>query len=145
MQFTRKDRVTPDWITSLKDNEIFVFGSNLSGIHGAGAARMAKLLWGAKWGNPAGLQGRTYAIPTKDKGHKRTLSLEEIKPFVDEFIEFAKENPKLIFLVTDVGCGLAMIRPKDMAPLFKAAFPITNIHLPNKFWDKLVDDAFAEE
>ena len=111
------ERTTPENIKSLAENEIFVFGSNLSGRHGKGAAKTA-LGWGAKWGQAKGLQGRTYGIPTKDASIRRTLTIEEIKPFVDEFIEFAKDNPNLIFLVTEIGCGLAGLKPKDVAPLF---------------------------
>ena len=131
------ERITPDNITSLADNQIFVFGSNLSGRHGKGAAKTA-LGWGAIWGQASGLQGRTYAIPTKDANIRRTLTIREIKPFVDEFIEFAKNNSSLIFLVTEIGCGLAGLRPKEVAPLFKEAINITNIYLPSRFWHKLI-------
>lgn len=130
-------RTTPDNIKFLQDNEIFVFGSNLSGRHGLGAAKTA-LGWGAKWGQAKGLQGKTYGIPTKDSTVRRTLSIEEIQPFVKEFIEFAKVNTDLIFLVTEVGCGLAGLKPKDVAPLFKDAINVNNIHLPSRFWHKLI-------
>lgn len=123
-------------ITKLRENEIFVFGSNLSGRHGKGAAKQA-LSWGARWGQASGLQGKTYGIPTKDASIRRTLSVSEIKPFVDRFIEFAKENPHLTFLVTEIGCGLAGYKPKDIAPLFKAALVIDNIKLPERFNKRL--------
>lgn len=126
-------RTSPAEISKLEDNQIFVFGSNLSGRHGKGAAKTA-LGWGAKWGQAKGLQGRTYGIPTKDASIRRTLTIEEIKPFVDEFIEFANANENLIFLVTEIGCGLAKYKPKEIAPLFKKAKNIKNIHLPEKFW-----------
>lgn len=126
-------RVTPDNITKLPENHIFVFGSNLSGRHGKGAAKTA-LTWGAKWGQASGLQGRTWGIPTKDQTIRRTLSITEIKPFVDEFIISAKSNPHLTFLVTEIGCGLAGLKPKDIAPLFQEAKDIENIHLPERFW-----------
>lgn len=129
-------RVTSELIENLAAGEIFVFGSNLGGKHGKGAAKKA-LTWGAKWGQAAGLQGRTYGIPTKDKAIRRVLTIEEIIPFVDEFIEFAKANTKLIFLVTEVGCGLAGYKPKHIAPLFKEAVSLKNIHLPARFWHKL--------
>ena len=132
-----ENRVTPDNITKLNTNEIFVFGSNLSGRHGKGAAKQA-LTWGAKWGQASGLQGRTYGIPTKDASIRRTLSIVEIKPFVDDFIEFAKNNQDLIFLVTEVGCGLAGLKPKDVAPLFNECVNIENIHLPERFWKKIL-------
>jgi hypothetical protein len=129
-------RTTPDNIKKLEQGHIFVFGSNLSGRHGKGAAKTA-LGWGAKWGQGSGLQGRTYGIPTKDASIRRTLTVTEIKPFVDEFIEFAKNNPNLIFLVTEIGCGLAGHKQKDIAPLFVDAINVENIHLPEKFWHKL--------
>lgn len=129
-------RTTPDEIKKLEQGQIFVFGSNLSGRHGKGAAKTA-LGWGAKWGQAAGLQGRTYGIPTKDASIRRTLTIEEIKPFVDDFIKFAKSRKDLIFLVTEVGCGLAGLKPKDVAPLFEGAVDVENIYLPERFWHKL--------
>ena len=131
-----KGRVTPDKITKLNDNEIFVFGSNLSGRHGKGAAKTA-LGWGAKYGQASGIQGKTYGIPTKDASIRRTLSIEEIKPFVDDFIEWAKYHSGNIFYVTEIGCGLAGLKPKEVAPLFKEAINVDNIHLPARFWHKL--------
>ena len=131
-----KNRTTPDNITELKDNEVFVFGSNLSGRHGRGAARTA-LKWGAKPGQARGLQGRTYGIPTKDKFIRRTLTIEEIEPFVIEFIEFAKQHQELTFLTTEIGCGLAGYKPKDIAYLFEEAVNVPNIFLPLKFWKKI--------
>ena len=133
------NRITPENIKKLSENEIFVFGSNLSGRHGKGAAKTA-LTWGAKWGQAKGLQGKTYGIPTKDASIKRTPSINEIKPFIDEFIEFAKNNDELIFLVTEIGCGLAGLNPKDVAPLFKDAINVSNIYLPNRFWHKIKND-----
>lgn len=119
-----------------KENEIFVFGSNLSGRHGKGAAKTA-MKWGAKYGQAAGLQGRTYGIPTKDKAIRRVLTTTEIKPFVDDFIQFAKANPQLTFLVTEIGCGLSGYKPKEIAPLFAEGINVPNIHLPERFWHKL--------
>lgn len=133
------NRITPDEIKKLADGEIFVFGSNLSGRHGKGAAKTA-LGWGAKWGQGAGLQGRTYGIPTKDASVRRTLTIDEIRPFVEDFIQFAKDNPHLTFLVTEVGCGLAGLKPKEVAPLFRSCTYVKNIHLPNRFWHKLVNN-----
>lgn len=129
-------RITPENITKLEAGFIFVFGSNLSGRHGKGAAKTA-LGWGAKWGQADGLQGRTYGIPTKDATIRRTLTIEEIKPFVNDFIEFAKTRPDLTFLVTEIGCGLAGYKPKDIAPLFENAIYVHNIYLPIRFWHKL--------
>lgn len=131
-----KNRITPENITSIKENEVFVFGSNEGGKHGKGAAKTA-LGWGAKWGQASGLQGRTYGIPTKDKTIRRVLTINEIKPYVDEFITFAKANPHLTFLCTEIGCGLSRYKPKDIAPLFTEAINIPNIYLPGRFWHKL--------
>lgn len=131
------ERTTPENIKNLAENQIFVFGSNLSGRHGKGAAKTA-LEWGAKWGQAKGLQGKTYAIPTKDANIRNTLTISEIKIFVDEFIEFTKNNENLIFLVTEIGCGLAGLKPKEIAPLFKEAVNIPNIHLPSRFWNEIV-------
>jgi len=131
-----ENRTSESEITKLEPGQIFTFGSNLSGRHGKGAAKKA-LTWGAKWGQAAGLQGKTYGIPTKDKSVRRVLSINEIQPFVDDFIEFAKNNPELTFLVTEIGCGLSKMKPKDMAPLFEDAINVENIHLPARFWHKL--------
>jgi hypothetical protein len=130
-------RITPERIIQIADNQVFVFGSNLSGRHGLGAAKTA-LGWGAKWGQAAGLQGRTYGIPTKDKSIRRTLTVIEIKPYVDDFIEFAKQNKHLTFFVTEIGCGLAGYKPKEIAPLFQNAIDVENIYLPARFWHKLI-------
>jgi hypothetical protein len=112
-----ESRTTPNNITKLAENEIFVFGSNLSGRHGKGAAKTA-LGWGAKWGQGEGPQGRTYGIPTKDASIQRTLPLQTIQECVDYFIEYAAANSHKVFLVTEIGCGLAGLKPKDVAPLF---------------------------
>jgi len=129
-------RETPELVTKLKENEIFVFGSNQSGRHGKGAAKTA-MGWGAIYGQAEGLQGRTYGIPTVNSSISRSLSVEEIKPYVDRFIEFAKQNKKYIFLVTEIGCGLAGKTVKEIAPLFKDAIDVENIYLPRRFWRKL--------
>jgi len=129
-------RITPENITKLENGQIFVFGSNLGGKHGKGAAKTA-LGWGAKNGQASGIQGRTYGIPTKDRSVRRVLSINEIKPYVDYFISYAKVSKNFIFLVTEIGCGLAGYKPKDIAPLFKEAIDVPNIHLPARFWHKL--------
>ena len=122
-----KTRFTPDFITELKENEIFVFGSNLQGRHGGGAARLAYEKFGAIWGQGVGLQGQSYGIPTMHGG------IEDIKPYVDEFIEFAKSHPELTFLVTRIGCGIAGFRDEEIAPLFKECIEIDNVILPRSF------------
>ena len=118
---------TPGMISALKENEIFVFGSNLGGMHGGGAARAAYNRFGAVWGQGVGLQGQSYAIPTMQGG------VETIKPYVDEFIEFAQTHPELKFLVTRIGCGIAGFRDEQIAPLFAAAIDKENIILPKEF------------
>jgi hypothetical protein len=130
-------RITPNNIQDLKPNEVFVFGSNLSGIHGGGAARLAHQKFGAQWLNSMGIQGSSYAIPTKSEGITRSLTIEEIKPFVDYFVRFASNCPSKTFLVTEIGCGLAGHSVNDIAPLFKEAIEIENIHLPERFWEVL--------
>lgn len=124
-------RTTPDRITELRPGEIFVFGSNLAGMHGGGAARLASLKFGAVWGQGVGLQGQSYAIPTMQGG------VETIRPYVDEFIGFARQHPRMTFLVTEIGCGIAGFTPAEIAPLFEAARRVENIHLPARFWDVL--------
>ena len=132
-------RITNNNITELRPNEIFVFGSNLSGIHGGGAAKLAKDKFGAKLGVSTGVTGQCYAIPTKSEYIVRTLTIKEIKPYVDDFISFASENKDYTFLVTEIGCGLAGLKHEHIAPLFKLVETedIGNIHLPQKFWDNL--------
>jgi len=125
------NRTTSPQIKELQPNEIFVFGSNLDGFHGGGAARLACEKWGAIWGQGVGLQGQTYAIPTMQGG------TETIKPYVDEFIQFAKVNPYKTFLVTEIGCGIAGFQPNEIAPLFIDAVNVENIYLPERFWNEL--------
>ena len=128
MENLKKDRITPQWINDLKENEIFVFGSNLAGMHGGGAARVARLRFGAVMGQGVGLQGQSYAIPTMQGG------VETIQPYVDEFIAYARLNPDKHFLVTPIGCGIAGFEPEDIAPLFEEAKEVKNISLPESFW-----------
>ena len=124
-------RVTPSWIDDLQENQVFVFGSNLAGMHGGGAARIARLRFGAVMGKGVGMQGRSYAIPTMQGG------TETIRPYVNDFIAYAKEHPELTFLVTPIGCGIAGFEPKDIAPLFEEASNVENIWLPKSFWKVL--------
>lgn len=117
-------RTTPDFITELQPNEIFVFGSNLAGMHGGGAAYVAHRKFGAIMGQGVGLQGQSYAIPTMQGG------VETIRPYVDEFIAFAKEHQDLTFFVTRIGCGIAGFTDEEISPLFKEAHSVGNIVLP---------------
>lgn len=109
---------------------VFVFGSNLRGAHGKGAALFAYRYHGAVYGQASGLQGNSYAIPTKD--HKlKTLGLPHIKASVHEFYAFARAHPELTFTVTPIGCGLAGYKPAQIAPLFYQ--PPDNVSLPDEF------------
>ncbi|TCU34133.1 hypothetical protein EV129_113117 [Rhizobium azibense] len=99
-------------------NEIFVFGSNEAGRHGKGAALYARRHHGAIYGQGEGLQGNSYAIPTKD-ANLRTLSLDAIANHIVTFLEFALEHPDMTFLITPVGCGLAGYRREQIKPLFE--------------------------
>ena len=132
-----KNRIASENITSLKSNEVFVFGSNLAGRHGGGAARLALEKFGAIYGQSTGHQGQSWAIPTKDFEVRFALSLEEIQKHIDSFIFVAKNTPNLTYLVTEIGCGLAGLSVKDVAPLFKEAINIPNIKLPFRFWLEL--------
>lgn len=107
-----------DKFYDLDSNKIFVFGSNMAGIHGAGAAYFAMKNCQAAWGVPFGLTGKAFAIPTKD-ARLNTLSLETVKEYVLNFIAFAKCHPELQFFVTRIGCGLAGFTDHEIAPLFK--------------------------
>lgn len=118
---------TPDAISSLRLDEVFVFGSNLQGHHGGGAARVAQMIFGAIWGQGVGLQGQSYAIPTMQGGP------ETIQPYVDQFVAFAKEHTELFFYVTRIGCGIAGFKDQDIAPLFVDALNIENVCLPESF------------
>lgn len=100
---------------------IFVFGSNESGIHGAGAARTAVEKHNAIYGVSFGKTGNSFAIPTKDKNIHRTLPLWLIAIYVDAFVGYAKGHPELQFQVTRIGCGLAGLRDEDIAPMFHDA------------------------
>lgn len=121
-------RISSSYITRLAPSEVFVFGSNLQGMHGGGATRMANKHFGAVWGQGVGLYGQSYAIPTMHGG------VEAIKPYVDEFILFAKRHGELDFLVTEIGCGIAGFSVQEMAPLFFAA--IEDNLLDWNAWDK---------
>ena len=122
---------TPENITHLEPNEIFVFGSNYAGRHGKGAALTALRKFGARNGQGMGLMGQSYGIATK--GWKLdVLPLPKIGVQIERFLRFARARPKLKFFVTEIGCGLAGYRPKDIAPLFGTDIP-ENVILPATF------------
>ena len=137
--------ITPEIITDLPNNGVFVFGSNLAGIHGAGAAALAHKKFGARWGQGLGFanlcgMGMSYAIATKDEWVDKTLPLWEILFQIKPFLHFAYSKPGWDFYVTAIGCGLAGYTPQDVAPLFLnllAQAPyneLKNIYLPASFW-----------
>ena len=127
-----RPRFTPGKISTLRPDEVFVFGSNLKGMHGGGAALAAWRYFGAKLGQGVGLQGQSYAIPTMQGGPKT------IRPYVDEFIDFARQHRELVFYVTRIGCGIAGFRDEDIAPLFAQAVELDNVILPRSFWELIV-------
>jgi O-acetyl-ADP-ribose deacetylase (regulator of RNase III) len=118
---------TPEFITELKPNEVFVFGSNLQGMHAGGAARIAHERFGAVWGQGVGMQGQSYAIPTMQGG------VETIEPYVEEFMDYAFRHRELTFLVTRIGCGIAGFTAEEIAPLFLKVIDLENVILPKDF------------
>jgi hypothetical protein len=125
----------------LSSEPVFVFGSNLSGRHGKGLALRAREHHGAVSGKGVGLQGASYAIPTKDHA-LRGLPLDQIAHYVNRFIEFAREHTEMTFQVTRVGCGMAGYSDKQMAPLFAGA--PENCRLPEE-WKPFLQKAKEEK
>ena len=123
----RTNRTSPWMIVQLKPNEVFVFGSNVNGYHGGGAALTALQKFGAIWGQGEGLQGQSYGIPTME-------GIDSMKAAIERFILFAKEHRELIFLVTPIGCGIAGYKPEEVAPFFRSAIDLENVYLPDSFW-----------
>ena len=113
---------------------IFVFGSNLAGRHGKGAAKEARFVWGAEYGIGEGLTGSSYAIPTKDR-NLQPLPLPCIAKSIERFAQFAKANKDLLFYLTPVGCGLAGYKQSEIAPLFKQACLPNNV-VYAETWEK---------
>lgn len=120
---------TPEKLSTLKSDEVFVFGSNLQGMHAGGAAKAAYAKFGAIWGQGVGLQGQSYAIPTMHGG------AETIRPYIDEFIIFARAHNELFFYVTRIGCGIAGFKDWEIAPMFADATSLPNVCLPKTFAD----------
>ena len=125
-------RYTQEVITTLEEGEIFCFGSNESGHHGAGAALVARKKFGAVYGVGFGLQGNSFAIPTKDWSI-RTLPIATVGFYVERFIQFARQRPGKIFLVTKLGTGLAGMTVEEIAPLFIKTYGLPNVVLPKEF------------
>ena len=130
-------RITPDLITRLADNEVFVFGSNEQGLHYGGAAKAAVNNFGAIMGQGTGLQGKSYAIPSMS-------GLGVLGEYVKEFYEFAKAHPEKRFLVTPIGCGIAGFRESEVAPLFEICRDLKNVTLPASFWDIIGEPSAIE-
>ena len=124
---------TPENITELKENEVFVFGSNMNGNHAGGAARFAVKNFGAINGQTEGLQGQSYAIPTLDEKMEK-LSLGRISLSIDKLFQFANENANLVFFVTKIGCGIAGFTEDELKQVFysKEFIPF-NVVLPQEF------------
>lgn len=120
-------KFTPNHISQLSPDEVFVFGSNLQGHHAGGAARAALDKFGAVWGQGTGMQGQSYAIPTMQGG------VETIKPYVEEFVKYAHAHPQKTFYVTRIGCGIAGFKDEEIAPLFQEAVSLPNVILPESF------------
>lgn len=127
-----------------ESTDIFVFGSNTAGYHGAAAARYAMENHGAVWGRGVGLYGNSYALPTKDRKIE-TLSIKEIEQHVEDFFEVVRRNPDLTFWVTQIGCGLAGFKAKQIAPLFALALELDNVKLPKAFLEILCDNNYPQE
>lgn len=123
-------RLTPNDITHLSPEEVFVFGSNVHGFHGGGAAAFAMRCFGAVWGQGEGLQGQSYAIPSME-------GLDNLRDAVNRFVDYAASHPQQRFLVTRIGCGIAGYTPQQVAPLFAPCIPYVNIALPTDFWNVL--------
>ena len=133
---TRKWRITPTPIVELKMDEVFVFGSNIKGLHTGGAAKQA-LKWGAQMGVASGPMGDTYAIPTVN-----VTGLDAIEGYVSQFLKYVEGNDHITFYVTAIGCGSAGFTPEQIAPLFKDCEELSNVYLPESFWRVLMNKGF---
>ena len=132
------NRITNEPILTLQENEIAVVGTNEGGRHGAGFALYCYNYFGAVYGQAFGLQGQCFGVPTRDNSRPlKTLPLDQIEPYINEFIQFAKDNESLTFKVSKIGCGHAGYTVEQIAPMFKEAINVKNIHLPREFWDVL--------
>lgn len=129
MKYNRE--YTPEFITELKTNEIFVFGSNIRGMHGGGSARIANKKFGAEWGVGEGLTGQCYALPTMEGG------VDYIAEKVRRFLECAKTHPEMKFYVTKIACGIAGFAVAEIGPLFSDAIMLENVILPKEFVEEI--------
>jgi hypothetical protein len=134
-------KYTDNNIQTLEPKQIIVFGANRAGRHGAGLAKLAYQKFGAEYGR-VGLVGQSYGLCTKDK-NIQTLPLHEIGKEIEKFLEVARANPELEFLMTEVGCGLANYKVEDISPLFYPFALPSNVVFPKSFhdfWNKPVDN-----
>lgn len=122
---------TPEFITELQSTEIFVFGSNIRGMHGGGAAYVANRKFGAEWGVGEGLTGQCYALPTMEGG------VDYIAGKVQNFLSCAKAHPELKFYVTKIACGIAGFTIEEIGPLFVDAISMENVILPQEFVEEI--------
>ena len=134
------NRITPEWVEMLAENEIFVFGCRNSGRHFYGASNFALKHFGAVLGQREGRQGQSYVIPTIGG----TIGLNEIRKSVDTFTKYATEHPELHFLVTPIGCGGGCCKVWEIAPMFRKASKLPNVSLPRDFWIELDKGRIAE-
>lgn len=132
-------KYTPENITELEPDDIFVFGSNLAGMHLGGAARTAVEKFGAIMGQGVGIQGQSYAIPTMQGG------VDTIKPYVDQFIDLAREWDQNTFYITRIGCGIAGFRDEEIAPLFRDALSLYNVRLPRRWVEILQNEELNDK
>ncbi len=125
-------KYTPENITELKPNEVFVFGSNLAGNHAGGAARVAVEKFGAIMGVREGIQGQSYAIPTLDEDFRK-VSIEALHYHIRAFSGFAKEHPNLTFYLTKVGLGIAGYTIEEMRDAIEGIEFSDNVIIPKEF------------
>lgn len=123
----QEKRITPTFVISLEPNEVFVFGSNLQGMHSGGAAYIAHKKFGAQWGVGVGPTGKSYAIPTMHGG------AEAIRPYAQQFLKYAAENPHKRFLLTRIGCGTAGHSDAEIANLFWGVQALSNVTVPREW------------
>ena len=128
---------TPEFVESLEEGQVFVFGSNLTGCHAGGASLTAMQRFGAVWGQAEGPQGHCYAIPVDIRGEEVGSASSYLKRHIDRFLEYAKEHQESAFLVPRIGCGAAGFDEEFMASFFKDALNIENVSLPKQFVDIL--------
>ena len=132
---------TPENITKLKQNEVFVFGSNKAGNHVGGAARVAVEKFGAIMGHGEGLQGQSYAIPTLDEQMDK-VSTEELTRSVRRFADYTRHNTDKVFYVTKIGCGIAGFSVEEIVEVFKSVSFGDNVVLPQEFGEEKHIDGF---